>query len=282
MYPAGQPRLRTRYVTLPDGVTMRLVTGGPEQSERAVVLLHGWAACLYTFAELLPALVEAGHTVVAVDLPGFGLSDKPRDERKYATRYQSEAVEVMAAQLGIRRYALVAHSMGGAIALHQAVRSATALERLVLVNPVGLGTAPVVRALRLLSPRVVDVVTPHLITRALVRTVLRLAFVAPGRPTERDVDEYWAPSQFDGYAAACRASLHAADWSAVPADLLAAIRVPTLVIVGDRDRLIRGSAARAPLIPAARIVNVADGGHIVLQECSDRTNEEITRFLAGR
>jgi pimeloyl-ACP methyl ester carboxylesterase len=279
MYPAGLAGITSRYVTLPDGVTVRVVESGPADLDRAVLLIHGWGGCLYSFAEMIPALTARGHRVVAVDLPGYGLSDKPRDERKYTTRYMSEAVALVAKQLGVTRFAMVGHSMGGKIALDEAVRRAPGLERLVLINPVGLGIVPIIPVLRPVAPKLVDRFTPRLVTRTLVRGILEVAFATRERPTARDVEEYWAPSQFDGYARACRATLHHADWRRTSPDALQSISLPVLVIMGGRDRLVRGGAGRAKHIPSARIVNIPEGGHIVMQECSDRTNEEITRFL---
>src|SRR5512142_865222 len=75
MYPAGEPGVRVTRVTV-EGVGVRVVLAGPD-SGTAVVLVHGWGACVYSFAEMIPALAGAGHRVIAVDLPGFGLSDKP-------------------------------------------------------------------------------------------------------------------------------------------------------------------------------------------------------------
>ena len=279
MYPAGIAGITSRYVTLPDGVTMRVVESGPADREHAVLLIHGWGACLYSFAEMIPALAARGHRVIAMDLPGYGLSDKPRDLRKYATRYASEAVALAAQQLGVKTFAMIGHSMGGRIALDEAVRRAPGLERLVLINAVGLGIVPIVRPLRPFTPKVVDRFTPLMVSRTLVRGILEVAFATRGRPVPRDVEEYWAPSQFDEYAMACRATLHHGSWGRVPEEALRTIDLPVLVITGGRDRLVRGTARRAAHIPSARIVNIPEGGHIVLQECSDRTNEEITRFL---
>lgn len=279
MYPAGLAGITSRYVTLPDGITLRVVESGPADRDRAVLLIHGWGGCLYSFAEMIPALAARGHRVIAMDLPGYGLSDKPRDQRKYTTRYMSEAVALVAGRLGVTRFAMVGHSMGGKVALDEAVRRAPGLERLVLINPVGLGVVPIIPVLRPLAPRIVDRFTPRVVTRALVRAILEVAFATPERPTARDVEEYWAPSQFDEYAMACRATLHYADWRRTPKDALQGIALPVLVITGGRDRMVRGVGKHAKHIPSARIVNIPDGGHIVMQECSDRTNEEITRFL---
>ena len=278
MYPAGIPGMETRYVTMDDGISVRVVHSGPP-SEHAIVLVHGWASCLYSFSETIPALASAGHRVLAMDLPGYGLSDKPSDESRYTTRAMSEVVRTVVKAMGVRRYTLMAHSMGGAIALDIATVGDPGLERLILVNAVGLGSVPVIVPLRLFSPRIVDRFTPRMITRPLVRLVLRSAYGMPERPTARDVDEYFAPSQFDEYAWACRATAHQANWRQLPATKLRAIRIPVLVITGGRDLLLRGAAKRAAMIPNARILTIPEAGHLVMQECSSKTNREILDFL---
>ena len=113
-------------------------------------------------------------------------------------------------------------------------------------------------------------------------SLTQMAFGTPERPTDRDIDEYWAPTQFPEYARACRVCLHRVTWARVPATKLRSLRLPVLVITGGRDLLVRGGASRARLIPGARIVTIPRGGHLVLQECSTQTNAELVSFLRGR
>jgi pimeloyl-ACP methyl ester carboxylesterase len=62
---------------------------------------------------------------------------------------------------------------------------------------------------------------------------------------------------------------------------LRSLRLPVLVITGGRDLIVRGVASRAKLIPTARIVAIPEGGHLVLQECASKVNEEVLTFLGG-
>lgn len=278
MYPAGIPGIDVRYVTLADGLSVRVISSGPPK-EDAIVLLHGWGACVYSYAETIPALASAGHHVIAMDLPGYGLSDKPANDRRYTTRAMSDVVCAVTKAMGVKRFSLVAHSMGGAIALDIATRDQAGLQRLVLINAVGLGRVRIIGPVKIFSPRIVNRITPALITRRIVRIILHTAFATRGRPTERDVDEYFAASQFDEYAWACRACIHQGDWRRIPATKLRSLRVPVLVITGGRDLLTRGAAKRAKLIASARVVTIPEAGHLVMQECSPRTNQEILQFL---
>jgi pimeloyl-ACP methyl ester carboxylesterase len=172
--------------------------------------------------------------------------------------------------------------MGGSLALDLATRGERRVERLVLVNSVGLGSAPILFPAKLITPRLIDRITPALLTRMTISMVLRMAFGTPGRPTDRDIDEYWAPTQFDELARACRACLHGVTWGRTAATKLRSLRLPVLVINGGRDLLVRGASNRARLIPGAVIVTIPTGGHLVLQECATQTNAELVSFLRGR
>ena len=280
MYPAGESRINVRYVTLADGITVRVLESVPEQRD-AVLLVHGWGASAYSFAETIPAIAAAGYRAIAFDLPGHGLSDKPTDESKYTTQALADAVLGVADAMGLRRFSLVGHSLGSTLGLELAARHEKRIDRLVLISPPALGSVPIVPLAKLFSPRVVNRIAPHVFGRGMVELLLRGVFATPGRPTPRDIDEYWAPTQFDEFLWACRACLHRVTWKRLPATTLRSLRVPVLVIVGGRDRFVRGAAPRAKLIPTAQTVLIPEGGHVVMQECATKVNARLLLFLPG-
>jgi pimeloyl-ACP methyl ester carboxylesterase len=280
MYPAGEPRISVRYVKLSDGTTVRVLESIPEQRD-AVLLVHGWGGSVYSFAETIPAIAAAGYRAIAFDLPGHGLSDKPTEDWKYTTHSLVDTVLGVADAMGVRRFSLVGHSMGGTLGLEIAARGDRRLERLVVINPAGLGKIPVVTPLRLLSPSFVVPFLPRLTTRRMISMILRVAYATPDRPTERDIEEYWAPSQFDEFAGACRACLHQVNWSRWSATKLRSIRLPVLVILGGHDRIVRDAASRAKLIPTAQVLLLPEGGHLAMQECATKTNAKLLLFLPG-
>jgi pimeloyl-ACP methyl ester carboxylesterase len=278
MYPAGEPGVSVRYVTLHDGMVIRVIESGPATGE-VVLLVHGWGGLVYSYAETIPALANAGYRAIALDLPGHGLSDKPLDASKYTTRALNDVILGVADAMNVRRFTFVGHSMGGALGLDLATRGDQRLTRLVLINPAGMGAVPIMAPLKLLSPPIVNRVVPMLLGRAVISAVLHAAFATPRRPTEQDIDEYWAPTQFDEFAWSCRACLHKVTWRRVPATKLRSLRMPVLVFVSGHDRILRGVAKRAKLIPTARIVPIPEGGHLVMQECDAKTNAQLLVFL---
>ena len=277
MYPAGEVDITARHVRVGD-CSIRVIESGPSGG-RPILLVHGWGGCVYTYAEMIPALAGAGYRVAAFDLPGHGLSDKPSDEGRYTTRALSDVLLGVASAIGMDRFTFVGHSMGGSLGLHLAAEGDTHITRLVLVNSIGIGRVPLRALVKLLSPRILDRITPALLTRTVIHAILRAAFGTFARPTDRDIDEYWAPSQYDGLAWACRACIHKTTWRQLSATQLRSLRLPTLVITGRRDLLVRRGSPRARLIPGARLVTVPDGGHLVLQECAEKTNAQILAFL---
>ena len=283
MYPAGVAGLATRFETLDRGIRVRLIEGGQRHSP-AVLLVHGWGGYAYSFAELIPALLHAGYRVVALDLPGHGLSDKPAEESWYSEESLTRVVVQIAEREQLGPFAYVGHSMGGLLGLRLAVNGTLAsLRRLVLISSAGLTRIPILPPIRAISPRVVNRIVPPLLTRGVITGILRAAFGTKDRPTQHDIDQYWALTQWDEYAWACRACLHHVNFSSVPAEQLRSLRIPVLVISGGRDRVIGGAGGskRAKLIPTARLVHLREGGHLVMQECAQRTNAEIVAFLSG-
>lgn len=279
MFPAGVPGITVRREVAAPGLTLRVLESGPSGGP-VVVLVHGWGGSVYTFDATIPALAAAGHRVLALDLPGHGLSDKPTDPDRYRLSSMTDAVLAVVAANHVRQYDVVAHSMGGAIALEIARRDA-GLRRLVLLGAVGVGRVPLALVVRALTPRWARRTIAPMLTRTAITGVLELAFGTDRRPVARDVDEYWAPTQFNAFSQALRECLHHMTWGRLAAEQLGAIRMSVLVIAGGRDRVVRGVVAGGQLIPGARVVELPDGGHLAVQERADAVNRELVAFLAS-
>ena len=286
MFPAGAAGIRTRRVTLAGGLSLRIAEAGAPAAP-PVLLLHGWAASLYMWRDWFAPLAAAGYRVIAPDLPGHGLSDKPGDPAAYRLERQVAVVRELLALERLDRVDLVAQSMAGTIALELALTGEPALHRLVLVNPACFGRIRLQVLGRLVSPRPVDVVLPRLVTRWVVSRAHRMVYGDPSRITDRDEDEYWAPSQFPSYALAMRRLLHEFSWRRPPVETMAArlraLTSPVLVVLGTRDRLVREArpyvdrllADGAPL----ELCVVAGGGHAVNEERPAEVVEATLRFL---
>jgi len=101
----------------------------------AAILLHGlghWSDAAW--GRLVPEL-DPHRRYVALDLPGFGASDKP--DAAYDAAYFTAALEAAFAQLRLDRFALIGHSLGGYVAAHYAGAFPDRVTRLALIAPAG-------------------------------------------------------------------------------------------------------------------------------------------------
>jgi pimeloyl-ACP methyl ester carboxylesterase len=243
--------LRLRY--------LRVGAGPP------VLLLHGFASSLYTWAEVLPSLA-AGHEVVAVDLPGFGGSTVRPD---ITAETLVEAVPGLLDRLGLARVDLVGHSLGGAVAAAVSVRHPERVETLVLVDAAGFNFASADRPwlLRLLASPAGRLFELLPVRRQVVALGLRQVFFDDARVTPERVDEYTAPLLRPGTVRALRSILRSPDSLGIP-QRLSEIRRPTLVVWGADDTWIPLADAGRFLaaIPGARKVVISSCGHIPQEE----------------
>jgi pimeloyl-ACP methyl ester carboxylesterase len=284
MFPADDPRFSTTYLSLAlstRSLTIRAIECGDGDAGRTVLCVHGWACSVYSFRRLMPLLVESGLRVIAIDLPGHGLSDKPDDASLYTLDAQVECVLAAMDALGVQRATLVGHSMGGPICARMAVLAPERVTALALLAPAGFGTERDLRILRAVTPRIVAPVLPALFRRWLVALVLRGSYGSLYRPTERDVDEYWAPSQFDGYVLAIWDLLHCFEWSAGLDCGFGEIRAPTVIMDGRLDNLVmrRWVAQYAKVLRDATLQVIDECGHVIPEEVPELVAAAIRELI---
>lgn len=281
-YPAHEAGLTARMLELPGGERARVVEGGPREA-RPVFLVHGWGCSAYYYRKLVPALVDAGRRVIALDLRGHGGSDKPVDRECYTGDSMADYVERAMDALALDRPAVVAHSLGGAIMLDVAGRAPGRLSSLTLLAPVGLAPVRFVGVARVATPRAAAPLVPYAAPRWSIPLVLRSVNGTLGSYSSRDVDEYWAPTQDPAFAKALRALLHGYRFEPRRDDELARVTVPTLVILGARDLLVRcrSSAQRASLLPRGVTRILERAAHVLAEEAPDAVLEDLLPHIAA-
>jgi pimeloyl-ACP methyl ester carboxylesterase len=274
----AQAGLEPRFEQV-DGLRLRYVRTGRGSP---VLLLHGFSSSLFTWRDVLPGLARQ-HDVVALDFPGFGGSDIPAGLSPERLR---RAALGLARQLGLKRPAVVGHSMGGAVAA--ALSSDPELDpaRVAVIDAATFAMGPEAR------PRMVQLMSRPLVAglldllplrRLTTSMALREVFYDDGRVTSELVDEYVAPVRRPGFTAAMLSLLRA---NAAVEDEIprrwAASRIPALVVWGRDDRWIpvehaeKHRAAR----PSAQVVLLERCGHMPQEEQPAETLRLLLRFLA--
>jgi pimeloyl-ACP methyl ester carboxylesterase len=127
---SGPPAVERRYVDLPDGRKLGALLWGDAGASPQVVLLHGGAQNAHTWDTVALAL---GMPLVAIDLPGHGLSDW-RDDHAYSPVNMADDVAVAVRALAPDARAVVGMSLGGITAICLASRHPELVRRLVVVD----------------------------------------------------------------------------------------------------------------------------------------------------
>ncbi len=112
-------------------LTFRVIDRG---SGPAVLLVHGWPDSVYLWRHQIPVLVNAGYRVIALDLPGFGQSDRPTEANAYKLRAIVGYLKGILATLGVERVRVVGHDWGASISWLFTTLFPTEVEQLVALS----------------------------------------------------------------------------------------------------------------------------------------------------
>lgn len=279
MFPAGEEGYRVRHVRVSEDVTLRVVECGSEDNP-PLLLIHGWGCSVYAFRKNMRGLAEGGYRVIVPDLKGHGLSAKPKTPRSYSTSEMTSEILKLADALGLGRFVVAGHSMGAAIALRFAIANPRRVAGLGLLSPVGTSGVRFLPLVRVVSPAISLPLWRALNTRWMTRFFLWLAYGKFESPTDSEVDEYWAPSQFPEFTAALRHLLHVFNWGPIYIGGLDAYNIPILVLSGSRDHLCRKRTLqhiRKSLRCEPQLIEGA--GHLILSEVPERVNTALLRLL---
>jgi pimeloyl-ACP methyl ester carboxylesterase len=245
---------------------------------RPLLLVHGFTGAKEDFADHLDDLAAAGWHVVALDLPGHG--DSHPAGAAFGFEPYAEVVLGLADDLGWDRFALLGHSMGGVVAQHVVLEAPRRVSALVLMDT----TPDCVEV----DPELVDLACDVAVTEGMPQ-LLELQR-SLGGPLDTDVGiglrqrPGWLELQ-DRKFLACTAEMYVTmarllTSATSRADRLAAVEAPTLVLVGEEDRLLRAPSDRlAAAIPGARLVVIPGAGHNPQLEAPEAWREAVTDFL---
>lgn len=276
---------------------MAYVDIGPRDAQHTVLLLHGKNFSAAYWSRTMESLVEDGYRVIAPDQIGFGKSSKPVNFQ-YSFQALAQHTEALLDERTVESVTVVGHSMGGMLATRFALTFPERTDQLVLVNPIGLEDWK-----RKVPYQTIDDWYQQELDK-----------------TPKGVKNYMQQSYFDGdwnpaydplleiqagwirgpdYDTIARVSARTYDMIFTQPVLyeFSDLQMPTLLIIGQRDRTALGTnrvadsvAAKmghyntldektAKAIPNSTLVELPGIGHVPHYEAFDRFLEALTGFL---
>lgn len=240
-------------------------SSGATSAPRTIVFVHGTGDNAHTWDAVIERLPE--YSCVALDLPGHGALVARPGPAEMSVEDYAGAVRAELARRELSGICLVGHSLGSAIALHLAVDHPSLVRRLALV-----GSGARLRVL----PALLEEARSRPDT--IMHTLTSLAF-APGHEAQA---EAYAQTLAPVAPGIVYRDLAACDCFNMM-DELGRVAQPTLIVVGDADRLTppKYAAFLRDRLANATLVTVPDAGHAVAAEAPDAVARALRDFLSS-
>ena len=251
-----------------------------------MLLVHGFGTCAFVWRNVGPSIALANCTGFAVDLFGYGESDRPFDAN-YDIAAQAEYLDRALTALRVSRATVVGLDLGAAVALRLAATQPDRVEKLILVNPIAFDSVPAddVKSLQKNTARFALRVSRGVLGAApLMRELLQKGVADPARMPETLVARYLAPYVGrDGVDHLLRISRYITGEPLEEINLRA-LPHPTLVIWGDKDPWANGRVGDqlANTIGGSKLVHLPQAGRLVPEDVPDVLNQLLLDFIGAR
>ncbi len=258
-----------------EGARIRYVDTGGDKP--AVVLIHGFASALDAWATVVPELSKT-HRVLAMDLKGFGWSDRP--EGDYSPEAEAKIVLALMSQRNIESAALVGHSWGASVALAATLQAPKRITRIALYDA-WVYEAQLPAFFHWSRADFFGEALFGLYYKERPGEKMALAFYDQKYVTEDLIDAVEGALDRPGTVAAALAAVRGQRYAAVEANYRK-IQQKTLLLWGREDvvaQLAYGERLTRDL-PNSRLVVYPRCGHFPMIEAKDESNRELIAFLS--
>ncbi len=274
---------QSRFVDI-DGLRLHYLKAGPEQGP-PVLLLHGWPTSSFLWRNVMPSIAQH-RRVLALDLPGFGKSDKPL-EASYSFRFFERILNGFVDALGIEKLGLAVHDLGGPVGLYWAARQPQRLEKLAVLNT-------------LVYPEMSWAVVAFVAACKLpvIRTVLtspwglRRSLHFGVHDSSRLSDDAVPGTQAPFVDKEARKALLKAGGNLNPkgfkdiARWIPTVEVPVQIVYGVKDKILpdigKTVSRLSQDIPHAQVSRLEDCGHFIQEERPEDIGEILGRFFDSK
>ena len=251
----------------------------PAVEKPTVVLVHGFASAIEAWSPVIPVLAKT-HRVVALDLKGFGWTDRP--EGDYSPEAQARILLKLLEQRGIQKTALVAHSWGSSVALAATLAAPERFTRLALYDA-WVYEDQLPTFFHWARAEGVGEMLFGLYYKQRADERMALAFYDKRYVTERLVEDVEDALERPGTVAAALAAVRGQRYSEVEAKYRT-IDKPTLLLWGREDIVtpLKYGERLARELPGAKLVVYPRCGHFPMIEARDASTRDLVAFLTAK
>ena len=259
-----------------DGLKVHYKETGPPDAP-VLLLLHGFGSSLQTWDEWSVKL-DSKYRVIRLDLPGFGLTGaSPSND--YSEENDVAILTHFADKLGLNKFSVIGHSMGGKMAWSLAASQPDRVQALVLMAPDGFPEAKDIGSKPYEVPAVMGLIQ-YFLPKYFVKKSIEPAFVDAGSLNDALVSRYYDMLRAPGVRGAILARSNQTIYTD-PVPRLQKIKAPTLLIWGEQDQMIPSSNAQsyAGFLLNSTTILVPKLGHLLQEEQPEKGLTAVMQFL---
>jgi pimeloyl-ACP methyl ester carboxylesterase len=259
-----------------DGLKVYYKETGP-QGAPALLLLHGFGSSLQAWDDWSLKL-EQKYRLIRLDLPGFGLTGaSPAND--YSEEKDLAILTHFVDKLGLEKFSVVGHSMGGKMAWSLAASQPERVQALVLMAPDGFPETKDIGTKPYEVPAIMGLIK-FVLPKYLVRKSIEPAFVQADSLNDALVNRYFDMLRAPGVRGAILERSNQTIYTD-PVPRLKAIKAPTLLIWGEQDQMIPSTNAQsyANVLSNSTTVLIPKLGHLLQEEQPEKGLAAVMQFL---
>lgn len=250
-----------------------------------VLLVHGFGTCAFLWRNIGPEIALANRTAFAVDMFGYGESDRPFDA-PFGIAAQSDYLDRALTALRLPKATVVGVDVGATVAMHLAASRPERVERLVLVNPVALDELPAedIKSMHRNTARFALRVSRGVLGAApLITELLRGSVARPETMPDPLIARYLAPyvgREGLEHLLMLGRSITDDDMEEIALERL---EQPALIVWGDQDRWVNPKLPDrlAGLMPGARLIRIPTAARLVPEDAPAALTNIILEFIGA-
>jgi pimeloyl-ACP methyl ester carboxylesterase len=272
----------SQFLDVGGGLVMHVRDEGKRDGP-VLVLLHGSNSSLHTW-QPWAARLGGKYRVITLDQIGHGLTG-PNPTGQYDAAAFVGTLDALLTKLGVSRFTLAGNSMGGWVAWEYALAHPDKLTHLVLLDSAGPPDDPrksLSFGFMVQQTPYINLISRFITPRPMVESSYRSVVADPKLATAAKVDRTWQLIRYPGNRQATLDIIAARSTQRQHVDRLGSIRVPTLILWGERDTNIAVSGADwfAARIPGAIKIVYPAIGHLPMEEAPERSAADVDAFLS--
>jgi len=246
-----------------------------------LILVHGFAGSTYTWRHLIPLLADR-YTVYALDLLGFGLSDKP-PEGKYDMASHANVVVSFMDALKLTSATLIGHSMGGVVVSYVSIAAPSKVDSLILIEP-GFYAKGSPAFMKYLFFPLDRIMARQFYSRGFIKMFLTNSYYKKALVTDEVIDAYMVPTRTPG-ALDAMAHMMKSVGSKRYEGITVKISRPTLIVWGEnplrKDMVVKLGEAQQfnREIEGSKLIFIKECGHYIQEEKPEELAQVIGDFL---